>query len=478
MYEVVLLLSVVVFVVTAMAYVRGGLASIFHPFTFYLFTHGLIFVLRPIIVWVRDYRLIYQVYGFSPSLDDKVTVLVAANLGLLAFAFACLRAGNVPMLFRDGPVQRAERVQMSRLLPLLMLICVPLGTYSLLRTVGNAVSGTTSMVFTASGYKVNTTDIGYLSDAMFLLVPICGMFAWYHRFRWYGWLPLVLFVVLKASSGGRGAFVIALACALLFYFYDRKVKVPGVRLMIIGAALAMVFNMVGQDRGYAIRQLLGFEDKAGPQIGRSLRFLEGMDFANMEYFEFIVYVVPQRSGTYDYFLSNLQLLTEPIPRALWPGKPVGPPIKLMEFFDYGTPYGLSYTVPGVGWFEAGWIGVVLWSMLWGWATGTVYRRFVLGSQGALSVAAYLTFLPLMILAFRDGTILTVARTAVFFLSPPILLWLLGRAYQVPSLAGIAAQLDRAQTRAQATSAVAAPAMSRGRFNRLRLIASQTRREQV
>lgn len=474
MYEVMLLVSVVVFVAVIVAYVRTGLASVFHPMTIYLACHGVIFVLRPIVVWVRDYRLIYNVYGFNPSMSDRLTVLAGTSLGLVCFAFACLRTGNIPMIFKADEARNVERRRMGRLLPLMMAVCVPLGLYSLLTAVNSVVQDNITMVSTATGYRINTTGVGYFNDAMFLLVPICGMFAWFYRFRWYAWLPLILFFPLKASTGGRSAFVIAVVATGLFYLYDRRIRWPGLKLLVGGVVLAMAFNAVGSDRGYALRQMMGFQNKTAAYSGRELRFMEGMDFANMEYFEYLVYVIPQRSKTYDYFLSNLQLLTEPVPRVLWSGKPAGPPIQLIHFYDYGTPYGMSYSVPGVGWFEAGWLGIVIWSMFWGWASGAIYRKFVSGSQSSVAVSLYMAFLPLLIVGYRDGTILTVARQAVFYMAPGLMLLLLGRLYRVPSLAAIGAALNRRFAQQQGGAGDGAgPVTSRGRLNRLRLIAGAT-----
>jgi hypothetical protein len=57
------------------------------------------------------------------------------------------------------------------------------------------------------------------------------------------------------------------------------------------------------------------------------------------------------------------------------------------------------------------------------ALGAIYSRFARGLQGNFAVALYFSFLPIFVIAFRDGQLLTIVRTAVFYLSP-ILLWLL------------------------------------------------------
>lgn len=471
MYEVILALSVVVYLAVVAMYVRSGVVSIFHPVFIYLVFHGFVFVVRPIIVDVMGYDFIYTIYQFRPSVTDRITALIATNVGLVAFTFFCLRTGNVPMIFRDTPAQRVERNILRRTLPAMLLICVPLGLYSLMTVVDSVTSGVSTMVM-KNGYRLNTTGSGYLTDAMLLLVPVCSLFAWYFRFRLYAFMPLVVFFLVKASTGGRGAFVIAAVSAAYFYFYDKKIRLPGVRLVVLAAVVGIFFNFVGQDRGYALRETLGMKNEyANINEGGSGRdFFEGMDFASMEYVEFVVYVVPQRSGTYDYFLANLQLLTEPIPRALWPGKPIGAPIQLIDYLKYGNPMGISVTLPGAGWFELGWVGVIFWCGLWGWALGRFYRWFAGGPQDAFTVSFYMVSLPVLLVGFRDGALITVVRQGVFYVAPVIMMMGIRKALHLPSFAQIQASLaNRTVEQAQTASVASGPLYGPGKANRMRLI---------
>jgi len=195
-----------------------------------------------------------------------------------------------------------------------------------------------------------------------------------------------------------------------------------------------LFQIVGVDRGTTIRQWF-IEDRSSlaDNVDRlkELRFLEGMDFANLEFFEYLVYAVPQRTGTYGYFLDNLQLLTQPIPRVLWSGKPVGPPIQLFSLFDYGYPIGMTYSLPGEGWVQLGYLGVIIWCALFGWLFGLGYNRFQKSSHGNPIVLTYLLFLPLSLTFFRDGFLLTIVQTAVFFLFPVWLIVRIARLTAVP-----------------------------------------------
>jgi hypothetical protein len=165
-----------------------------------------------------------------------------------------------------------------------------------------------------------------------------------------------------------------------------------------------------------------------------------MDFGNLEYVEFLVHTIPQRTHTFSWFTEELQLVTEPVPRVLWPGKPAGAPIQLFNLFDYGNPIGMTNTVPGMGWYGAGWAGVVFWCGAWGYVLGWVYRKFVEGPQTAFQTIAYMTLLSSLIVAYRDGGLVTLARQNIFFMAP-ILLWMVfARLSGIPSLAEVRRRL--------------------------------------
>jgi hypothetical protein len=236
----------------------------------------------------------------------------------------------------------------------------------------------------ATGTIVNTTGNGYLTEAQLMLASCGALVAWVYRFRLLAVLPLLGFVVLRAGTGGRGPFVTALVTVGLLYLYERRRRMPSLRVVGLMVAVVLAFNSVGSDRGLAVRKALG-NDTASAVFSRDRnneRFLEGMDFANMEFFEYLVYTIPQRTHTYGYFLDTLQIFTEPVPRVLWRGKPVGAPFNRIFLLDYGRAVGMTRSLPGQGWYSLGWLGVFIWCGLWGYGLGWIYRRYVESDQGS------------------------------------------------------------------------------------------------
>jgi len=165
----------------------------------------------------------------------------------------------------------------------------------------------------------------------------------------------------------------------------------------------------------------------------NLRFMEGMDTGNLEYLEFVVRAIPAKTGSYSYFASVLQIFTEPIPRVLWPNKPVGEPIRFFDLFDIGNPIGMTYSLPGQGWSDLGWAGVALWCGLFGGIWGWFHNQFARRSITGLRVIVYMTLLPLSILFFRDGGAITMLRFGLFLTIPLLVFGGLTWLFRVQSL---------------------------------------------
>lgn len=440
MYLIALGFSALCFLGVGTYFVRSSAFSVFHPLTMYLAFHGLLFVVRPLLVYVAAYDTIYRAYEFTPSLNDKLTVLLASNLGFLVFAALCLRTGGVAMRFERSAAVQEERLHLTKPFIWSVALLGPLVIYSLVRSYGSDSLYGGIILDPTTGVFINTTNIGYVLDLQIMGASLSAIAAWLLRFRLYSLLPLLGFVLMRAGQGGRGPFVVALASAGLFYLYDRGIKAPRPAVLLGVALVAAAFTAVGQDRGASLRQAAGVEQRDTFAGGSSESdfFLLGMDFANMEFFEYLVYAIPQRSGTYDYFVDNLQIFTEPIPRLWWSGKPVGEPLRRIELFQYGYPIGMTRSLPGEGWYALGWLGVVLWCGLWGATLGTIYRRFVAGPQSTMRVACYLIFLSSLIIGYRDGTLLQVVRSTGVYFAPIATWYVMARLLGVPRLGDLRA----------------------------------------
>jgi oligosaccharide repeat unit polymerase len=427
MYEFGLVLSLVCWLGILAYFYNSGSASVFHPLTLYSAFHGLVFVIRPIFGYFLHYRQVYMAYQFTPSEDDRLIALYAANLGFVAFAVASLAYGKVPMRFKQDAVLENERERLVPAFVMALVPIVPIGLYSLAQTVlsrGSTGDVGDVQIDKASGVIYNTTSNGYVTTAQLMVATAAAIFVWLFRFRAYTFIPLVTFVAVQSGSGGRAPFVQATVTVILLWLYEHRRKFPDLKLVLAGALLVLVFVKVGEDRGRFFREIAGLQDaRETLEVKGKEAFLESMDYGNLEMFELLVYAIPQRTHTYGYFLDNLQIFTEPVPRVWWPDKPRGPPFNRIFLMDYAYPVGMTRSLPGEGWYSLGWFGVVIWCSLWGGALGYAYTRYVRSQQTALQTASYMILLSIMMVAYRDGLLLTVFRQGLFFYAP-VVIWAL------------------------------------------------------
>ena len=78
---------------------------------------------------------------------------------------------------------------------------------------------------------------------------------------------------------------------------------------------------------------------------------------------------------YSYGMEHFEILLRPIPRKLWPGKPVGGYANKLGLNDYknaGT-VGISQTIYGTFYGEGGVMGIIILSIIYGWLFVKLFR---------------------------------------------------------------------------------------------------------
>jgi hypothetical protein len=197
--------------------------------------------------------------------------------------------------------------------------------------------------------------------------------------------------------------------------------------MVLALPLLMLFHTLGQNREYVQQILRGEEyrqpvEHPGAALAEKWRAkYDGPDFANFDFLTFVTAVVPERSGMYTYGGQYLQLFTEPIPRKLWPGKPIGGPVGSFNLNQFGNFIGMTITLPGDGWMSGGWIGLGLTMGIVGTILGLLHRWFWRNSGDNMRALLYLVGLAMLPQWFRDGGI-SIAKFVFWNLSPLLLWW--------------------------------------------------------
>ncbi|WP_066558251.1 O-antigen polymerase [Croceicoccus bisphenolivorans] len=431
-YDALLAFNAILFVAVAVWYARHPAASAFHPGSFFLLFYGFVFMFRPIVARMGGFTRIYQIYEFNPSPADKVNAIAACMLGLVTFMAVVMRFGNE--VIQEGSPERYRAQMRAILVPFvaMMVLLVPIGLYATMQIWQTQAFDEDTMVMAANGISVNTEGIGYMREIPLVLATISAMFAWVFRFRLWAFAPFFMFFILRAGTGGRQSFVFAAAVLILFWLFETRKKWPTAAMVSVGLIIAAGFIMVGKDRGAGIREMfVGRQAEAAYHQGfKTDNPLDHMDFGNLEFLEYVVWAVPRHSGTHDYFIEQLQVFTEPIPRRLWPGKPVGPPIRMINLWEYGQPIGITFSIIGVGWYGLGFLGVIINCAFYGFVYGRLYRWFARSRRDVWVVGIYCTVLGTAIITFRDGSIASFVKQVAFYVMPLALTWLIARALGV------------------------------------------------
>jgi hypothetical protein len=388
--------------------------------------HGLVFVVRPLFAYFYDFQVMYDAIGFQPTEWQKTTVLICTNLTLIVFTVVCMRLANDPLTFQQSSTERANRAVLLRSFWPWAIVIASLGLWAVVWGLQFLSTGSIDQIRqldsrTGAGHLVGVN--GYFISLPLMLASLGAIIVYLGRYRTWTWVLFGLYALLKLGTGGRNQVVTGLVMIALFYLFDHRRKWPGWAIVVVVAFGWMVFDQIGTDRGAGIRNALGMEAAEHMVIrDRSPeKPLETMDLANMEFFEYYVWAIPEKTGSYNYFVHNLQILTEPIPRALWPGKPIGPPISMYQLYRYAAPLGITVSVPGTGWAAMGFVGVVIWSALFALLYGGAYRLFARSSGGNLTVITYVVFASTSVVAFRDGEFITILKVLQFYFVPVLVL---------------------------------------------------------
>jgi hypothetical protein len=427
-------LQVAVFCAVAAAFLAHRGASAFHPLLYYLIFHLLAFVVRPLLVHLAGFDGQWRYMGFTPTPEGFVRTLAVASAALICFAAASLTVGAVRPQFADRPwrFDRSDRRAFAWVAALLLPVAL-YGAVLDLRLFGRHAAGPGDLAGepgmirdAATGFTVFFGTTAYLVKAHNLLAPLSVLFVVAARFRWWAYVPFMLFVLYRLYLGSRWAVVLALAMLLLVHLAAARRRWPSFKAGLAVLPVIGLFAWVGLDRD-ALRTL-GVEGRTHAPVERAYarerHLLDTPDFANFDFTAFIVDRVPARTGTYSYFTQHLELFTRPVPRLLWPGKPVGPPVRLFNLNDHGRFYGRTRSLPGDGWMSLGWPGVAVTLLAAGAFLGLLHRWLWRAGAGVYGWLAYAALLPATIQLFRDGALVSLARFGMWMLLPVLACWAL------------------------------------------------------
>jgi hypothetical protein len=403
--------------------------AVFSPFFLYLVFHSIIFVFRPLILQDDGSMIVWRYMSFIPTEEEISATYYVSALGLLAYVLGIFiaRVYNMgapetqhPSIIYIPISSRATAITWGSL----GLVAI----YSAL-FVGSSVAGSTAGIEMdrVGGVTINVDQNGYLLDAQFMLVGLCVLLVAVSNMKPASFLPLIIFFAYRTFVGwGRWTIVLTCMAVYSYYLVRNQRNWPRFSATIVGAGLFTLFTVLGQDREYFRNFFQGGAPTSDYSVGGPLQTirdaLSGLDFANFEYLAYILRAVPELTGTYTFGTQHLQLLTEPIPRALWPSKPAGAPIRLFDLNDYGNFLGLTTSLIGDGWASFGWTGVIVTMVLAGYTLERCYIFFRRSAGSVFVQLIYVSSAALLVQFFRDGSLTAIAKFMAFCLMPIFFAW--------------------------------------------------------
>jgi oligosaccharide repeat unit polymerase len=425
MWAIVLLLQTSVFLAAATLFFRTKYAAFYHPFTVYLIFHFLVFVLRPWLEYFADFHLVWEYMQFQPTNDDRAYALAVSSVTLFVAGFT-LNFMTKGIVNSQKTEFRVSSKLDRRILLILWVLLGPIAIYSMKSIINGfseSVAGHVEAEHLSNGATVFTNTTGYLIDAQNMLFGLGILTIVIMNFKPTSYIPLLAFVCARlfVGSGRWGAIIPLFSLAMLLLLRQGR-KWPSTRVLIFAPLLLGLFTIIGEDRDVARKWLSGAVEQIVLNKHQTiLERLDNLDFGNYEFLTYIVNVVPEKTGTFTFGAQYLQLFTEPVPRMLWPEKPIGEPIKMFDLNDYGNFIGLTPSMAGDAWMSGGWLGVIMivfiLCALYGRLFSLLIRRANISPYHS---AALVIFVGLLIQAYRDGGVVSLAKFSLFSLLPIIL----------------------------------------------------------
>lgn len=420
MLEVALYGQVLLWFAVTIAFLLTRQATMFHPLSVYLLFHALVFVIRPLCVHYLNFNAEWLYMGLEPSAEHQIRALAASSLGLMVFAICSVAAGWSATEFRTATPQRFTPAQ-KRALIVATIMLAPVILYSIHSLLSGGLQienrGNTYVMAGASGYTL---------EAQYMAGPLLCAWLAVTRFRWPALLVLIPYLGYRAYCGmSRWTIVLMFLAIALVYGWQTRKKLPPAWALACVVPVFLLFRMIGDNRQFFHDLISGSNtDEISEPAARPdwKERYDNPDFANFDFLAYVVSIVPERTGTYTYGAQYLQLFTEPIPRKLWPDKPVGSPVRSFNLNNYGNFLGMTVSLVGDGWNSGGWLGVALTLGMVGFVLGRAHRWFWKNTESNMASLCYLVGLAMLPQWYRDGSI-SIAKFLFWNLSP-LLFWML------------------------------------------------------
>lgn len=375
--------------------------SFWHPATVYLFFHAYSFTWRAIGLVNGTPPMYSNFQNAEPiTAPEFQRALLWADIGLVMFCVAVHWAHRMFELKAQKPVVR--RVLSSSIILTVCCVALPIGLWVLYAAKSGVVLDET---VASSGYFQTTAMWPFGCAAMLIFA---------FGFRWYSLLLLAVYLSAVALQGyHRFMLLFPLLFIAAYYLQSRGRRWPTIPIVLAGVALALVFPRL---------KYIGQAYRNGDTTEAISLFLESFGgkatYADTSYGEdfFDQYAgsltMTDDGGKFYHGSTYLAIITLPVPRALWPGKP-GLADHVAEISTSRRQYnveGRILTYLGEAYLNFGYFGLVFIPALLGYALTSWCLRATSGPMRRLDRYLYAVFFIAFIQLYRDGLLSLIVFT--------------------------------------------------------------------
>lgn len=403
----------------------------FEPLTVFALAYGTMFVIRPLRHVIENSYLL-KIGGLTQSFEETFTeTLILGSVGAAAFMvgyhvrLGTRLAGRVsppPTSFSSKRTLHVALGAMALTVLLFLVFLVQAGGVSALKIIlAGRSEALTSVLDTSSSYLFLAP---YMLVPATLLLVITGIKEHHPGRVALGVLAVAIAILIRGPSGSRSLLLPLFASPWIAFYLLREARPRGRTLVSIGLVALLASALIFQTRDTIERQRTGGVAAAASRllhnpVQAAAPILSGGDAAEEPALAVALTVVPEQSG-YSYGRATLgDFLIRPIPKGLWPGKPLSPREQLVAGL-----WGRGYYQGGVNpefsallspYLDFGLIGVAVAMTLYGLTARTLYELYRLHHRNLAALALFAVTAPLFVQALRDQPVDAVTRAVLVVL---------------------------------------------------------------
>lgn len=256
--------------------------------------------------------------------------------------------------------------------------------------------GFRTTIWAEDAYMVSarTGLVSYFIDLISVFCGACALMYMYlkgNNAKWYKSWPFMLvlyFTIIFYVVGGFRVrlvyLIISLATVYHIYPRPRKINYPLVTIIAIVAYLGFAIMDVSRSYGTGIKR------DAAAAVSLEEASAGAGESSDVCCFSIVAMDQCQRNNDYCYFEPIVTAILMPIPRAIFPDKPIGEYMIDIQVHTIGSADGgAAFLNFAEGFYAFSWFGVILYGLLMGWMCGVVWHNYQenRNSMGAIMLLA-------------------------------------------------------------------------------------------